>query len=297
MATIILLVLLLAGTSAAFAYTQVLKSERSPLGVPRFERKLAPTCDCPSAEATLRLRLREADRVSAEIVDADGTVVRTLAEDEAEPSGPLAFSWDGRDEEGQVVPDGPYRLRVSLAGADRTILYPTTIRVDATAPRLELVSVRPDELVPGERRRFKIRYRASEEARPILAVGKVNERAEVLARGPYRPAGQVEDRLAGHDRRCAGCAGRLRPHASRPGSLREPFRSGHRPGHRARGLVRVTEELARVGGPLAAAGLALVILARPRSARLAGLGLWAVGAALLVPVLAPVGAPYDPGRG
>jgi hypothetical protein len=51
----------------------------------------------------------------------------------------------------------------------------------------------------------------------------------------------------------------------------------------------VTEELARVGGPLAAAGLALVILARPRPARLAGLGLWAVGAALLVPVLAPSG--------
>ncbi len=51
----------------------------------------------------------------------------------------------------------------------------------------------------------------------------------------------------------------------------------------------MTEELARVGGPLAAAGLALVILARPRSARLAGLGLWAVGAALLVPVLAPSG--------
>lgn len=190
MATIILLVLLLAGTTAAFAYTQALKSERSPLGVPRFERKLAPTCDCPAAEATLRLRLREADRVSAEIVDADGTVVRTLAEDEAEPSGPLAFTWDGRDEEGQVAPDGPYRLRVSLAGADRTILYPTTIRVDATAPRLELVSVRPDELVPGERRRFKIRYRASEEARPILAVGKVDERAEVVARGPYRPAGR-----------------------------------------------------------------------------------------------------------
>ena len=51
----------------------------------------------------------------------------------------------------------------------------------------------------------------------------------------------------------------------------------------------MTEELARAGGPIAAAGLALVILARPQSARLAGLVLWAAGGALLIPVLAPSG--------
>ena len=51
----------------------------------------------------------------------------------------------------------------------------------------------------------------------------------------------------------------------------------------------MTEELARIGGPVAVCGLALVILARPRPARLAGLALWAVGTALLVPLLAPSG--------
>lgn len=51
----------------------------------------------------------------------------------------------------------------------------------------------------------------------------------------------------------------------------------------------MTEELARVGGPLAVAGLALVVLARPRAARLGGLGLWAIGTVLLVPLLAPSG--------
>ncbi len=51
----------------------------------------------------------------------------------------------------------------------------------------------------------------------------------------------------------------------------------------------MTEELARVGGPLAVAGLALVILARPRSTRLGGLVLWAAGTVLLVPLLAPSG--------
>jgi len=51
----------------------------------------------------------------------------------------------------------------------------------------------------------------------------------------------------------------------------------------------MTEELARVGGPLAVAGLALVVLARPRPARLGGLAVWAVGTVLLVPLLAPSG--------
>ncbi|MGH3047102.1 MAG: O-antigen ligase family protein [Gaiellaceae bacterium] len=49
------------------------------------------------------------------------------------------------------------------------------------------------------------------------------------------------------------------------------------------------ELLARLGGPVAAGGLALLVLASPRPARLAGLALWAAGMALFVPVLAPSG--------
>jgi O-antigen ligase len=52
----------------------------------------------------------------------------------------------------------------------------------------------------------------------------------------------------------------------------------------------MTEELlAQLGGPAAAAGLAFLVLAAPRPARLAGLGLWAVGMGLFVPFLAPAG--------
>lgn len=49
----------------------------------------------------------------------------------------------------------------------------------------------------------------------------------------------------------------------------------------------MTETLVRAGGPVAVAGLALLILARPRELRLVGLALWAVGTVLLVPLLAP----------
>jgi len=51
----------------------------------------------------------------------------------------------------------------------------------------------------------------------------------------------------------------------------------------------VTSELARAGGVLAAAGLAILILAPARLQRLAGLAAWAIGALLLALYLAPEG--------
>jgi hypothetical protein len=51
----------------------------------------------------------------------------------------------------------------------------------------------------------------------------------------------------------------------------------------------MTTDLAQAGGPIAVAGLALLILARPRGLRLGGLLLWLVGGVLLVPLLAPDG--------
>ena len=51
----------------------------------------------------------------------------------------------------------------------------------------------------------------------------------------------------------------------------------------------MTAELARVGGPLACAGLALLIVASQRRLRLAGLAVWALGGVLAVPYLAPEG--------
>jgi O-antigen ligase len=51
----------------------------------------------------------------------------------------------------------------------------------------------------------------------------------------------------------------------------------------------VDAELARIGAVLGSAGLATLILAVPRWARLAGLSAWGAGAVLLVPYLAPTG--------
>ncbi len=179
------MVLLLGGTSAAFAITQSLKDEPSPVGTPRFDRVLAPTCDCPTAAATLRLRLRRADRVTAEVVDADGDVVAVLADGERFRRGPLELAWDGRTAEGEVAPDGRYRLRLELARAGRTLLLPTTIRVDATAPTARIVDVRQKPA------RVSVIYRSDERSAATLAIRGENLAETVVVRGRFRPAGRA----------------------------------------------------------------------------------------------------------
>ena len=110
-ALIALTLLLLAGTTLAFGVTQTLKLERSPITGPRFDQIFSPTCRCETDIAQLSFRLRRPDRVDAVLVDGSGDPVRTLASDLPRPRGRVTFLWNGRDEAGEVVSDGRYRLR------------------------------------------------------------------------------------------------------------------------------------------------------------------------------------------
>ena len=179
-----LVLALLAGTAAAFAVTERLKLQPSPLGVADFTHVFSPVCDCPSATAQLSLRLRKPDRLTVELLDADGDTVRTLARDENVPAGRLVLQWDGRDAEGRLVPEGVYDPRVRLADARRTIRLPTPIRVDVTPPRLRLLSARPRTLQRRgdyRRRRLVVAYRLGERALPSLYVDGVER-----VRGKFR---------------------------------------------------------------------------------------------------------------
>jgi hypothetical protein len=171
-----LVVLLLLATAAAFAVAERLKLQRAPVTAPRFERVVGPTCRCEHATATLRVRLRARETIDASIVDADGEHVRTLASALRRPRGNVRFTWNGRDDDGDVVRDGVYRLRLGLRERDRSIVIPTPIRVDATPPRVDLVDLRPRVFSPdgdGRGDRVLYRYRASEGARARVYVDAV----------------------------------------------------------------------------------------------------------------------------
>jgi len=167
LAPALLVAALLVATSAAFVVTEKLKLTRSPIVGPIVAKVFSPTCDCPTAAADIRFRLRTPDRVSVEIVDSDGNVVRELARDRPQGRRFTTFVWDGRDDAGRVVAEGTYKPRVHLDRQRRTIVMPNRIRVDTTPPRGVSFAARPLVISPdgdGRSDRAKIRYRVDERA-------------------------------------------------------------------------------------------------------------------------------------
>jgi FlgD Ig-like domain len=164
----VLTVALLVGAVAAFSYTAKLKLTRPPVGVPRFDRWLSPDCGCPQERASLSFRLRKPQQTDVEIVDADGDRVRVLATGERLPRGRVEYEWDGRDDSGAVVPDGPYRVRVRLLDDRRITVIPTEVRVDTRPPLVEGVRVRPGSVAAGAK--VTIRFRTNEPGTPVVLV-------------------------------------------------------------------------------------------------------------------------------
>ncbi len=169
----LLVVALLGGTAAAFAVTQGLKIEPSPILAPRVQKVFSPICDCATNRATIQFRLRKPDRVQVQIVNANGKVVRTLVPGTRLRSGTVTYTWNGRNDNARFVPEGVYKPRVHLTDQHRTIDLPNEMRVDETPPKPKIVSVAPPALSPdgdGHGDRVALRYRLSERAHAILFV-------------------------------------------------------------------------------------------------------------------------------
>ena len=163
---------LLGGTAAAFAVTEGLKLEPSPILSPRIAKVFSPACDCPTRVAEIAFRLRKPDNIRVQIVRG-GTVVRTLVAGTRLRRGSVHYTWNGRDDAGDFVPQGAYRPRVHLAAAHRTIVLPNDMRVDTTAPGVRVLSVAPRLISPdgdGRADRVVVRYRLSDRAHGVLLV-------------------------------------------------------------------------------------------------------------------------------
>lgn len=124
---------LVAATGAAFLVTQRLKQS------PRLVRTLTVTPaispNHPAVKANIRIRLERADRATVSIVDADGDRVRRLLADSLiTPDQKVWLIWNGHDDRNRVVPDGEYRVRVTLRRQGRSVILLDTIRVDGTPP-------------------------------------------------------------------------------------------------------------------------------------------------------------------
>jgi flagellar hook assembly protein FlgD len=155
-APVVIFALLVAATFAAFFVAQRLKN--APSVVQRLQIStgstvkgdppiFSPNGDGRRERAHVTFRLKKADDVTVHMINADGDVVRTLmdrhlgAYQQIVPS----LSWDGRDDDGQLAPDGRYRISITLAHLGRTVISQRTVLLDTTPPKPRVKSIGPDK--------------------------------------------------------------------------------------------------------------------------------------------------------
>jgi len=162
----IVALLLIVATATAFAVTQRLKLEPSPISRTRVSDAFSPVCRCASKAANIEFSLRRADdlRIAVQV----GTSEVTIAEGPF-AKGDVHVRWDGRDPSGEIVPDGIYYPLVHLQHAGRTIDLPNPIRVDTIRPSIKFTSLTPRAFRPGTEK-LKVTYTVSEHAHALLFV-------------------------------------------------------------------------------------------------------------------------------
>ena len=173
-------VALLVGTGIAFAVTERLKLERSPITAVRVDKVFSPVCRCEQRSALIGFRLRRPDRVTVEVLDDDGDRVRTIVRDARRRSGELEFRWDGRTDAGELLRRGVFRPRVSLERRGRTFVMPNPIRVDTVRPRFLATRFTPRVISPdrdGRREYLTAHYELTEPAKVYVLVNG-NRRVE-----------------------------------------------------------------------------------------------------------------------
>jgi hypothetical protein len=106
-------------------YASLAGLERSPaLFYPQDRDRLA-------ARATVTYRLQSRARVTIQVVDADGAVVRRAVTNEAQKAGPKAWSWNGKVTGGTYAKPGTYRIVVSATNGTQRAAQSASVMADA----------------------------------------------------------------------------------------------------------------------------------------------------------------------
>ena len=196
-------VVLVVATVAAFFTTQQLKGE-FPLVI-RFATKPAhfsPNGDHYRDTTEVGFDLSEPASITFMVVDSEGSEVRRIV-NQRRLAGDAKhrFRWDGRNDDGNPVPDGIYRMRVVRRDESRVIDSSKEITVDRKPPQVTLLSAKPSVVatgLPGETPSVQLRYRGPTNQAPEVRVFRTDDGKPHIVRrfrgGPNRGAvwdGQV----------------------------------------------------------------------------------------------------------
>jgi hypothetical protein len=142
--------------------------------------------------------LHRADQVAVYVVDQDGTVVKALPPRHMGVKRRSTFTWDGREDDGSVAPDGIYYLRVSLIQQGRSLLISNNagaepITVDTRAPQLVVTGVTPTLIPQQTGSSVTIHYSGSDRLRPRMLIYRTD-----LPGGPRLVKSYPATSAAGH---------------------------------------------------------------------------------------------------
>lgn len=137
----IVFALLVVASITAFFVAQKLKRTEPLVNSVNIKRYVSPNGDGVRDRARLRFRTKKDDVVTVEVIDRNGDAVRTLADQKSMRAGPQRFQWNGRrasvdGELGEPVPDGAYRVRITMRSAGRTFIPDKYFVVDTEPPVL-----------------------------------------------------------------------------------------------------------------------------------------------------------------
>ena len=161
--------LALAGAGAFLLAAQL---KAAPPTIERLDRlfTFSPNGDGRKDVQEIGFRLKIDDRVSVDVIDADGGRVRRLAEELDTSGGRKVFvRWDGRTDSGRRARDGFYRIRITLRREGRSVVAPQPFLLDTRPPRPAAIVESPPITAPGKPVTFRIRG-AGPQASPRIRV-------------------------------------------------------------------------------------------------------------------------------
>ena len=113
------------------------------------------------------------------VIDAEGNEVRRILDGRrVEGDTKPRFGWDGRDDDGEPVRDGTYRMRVVRRDEGRVIDSVKKITVDRSRRSVTLLSAEPSLIsteAPGSAPSVRLRYRGPKNKAPVFRVFRTGE--------------------------------------------------------------------------------------------------------------------------
>ncbi len=121
------------------------------------------------------------DNVTVQIVDRDGTPVRTIGNNvfmRAHPPQRHPFTWNGRVANGSIAPAGTYYVKVSLLHEARSLIISNStaalpVTVETTRPHVRVTGVTPASISSGSRAPVTIHYTGTDTLRPRILIYRV----------------------------------------------------------------------------------------------------------------------------